>query len=60
MRTLTTEDIAARCGVTRQAIHQRAKSRGVTPKRIDGRCAWTPAQARALAKPGKPGPKEKR
>lgn len=55
---ITTSDIAARCGVTNQAILARAKSRGVTPKRVGGRCLWTRADVRRLVAAGKPGPRK--
>ncbi len=53
----TAKDIAALCGVTVRAVYARAESRGIPPKK-DRPERWTKADARRLAKAGKPGPRK--
>jgi len=58
---LTTGHLAERFGISRQAVHARAKARGIAPKRDQwNRCLWSVGDARRLERSGKPGPKGNR
>jgi hypothetical protein len=48
LNMLTTAEIVAAAKITRSAVHERAKARGITPVKVGRMHLWTPDDARKL------------